>query len=204
MSRRGHALLDRGCGHARTAEVWSHSPQYSPRLAAQASRSCSQAGNSLQYTHTLESRPLHTGSVLHFLVPRLAHGLVYGLQTKPGDAVCGRSPEQNPAWGRIAERAIEPEGTAVGVEEDGRESPLHDRGGALSPRTAIRGQGSAIRPDGSNQAAPDPTSSRPGVERLDPAQPGSRVGDLGPSPSPSWCLSEQEPRHGDITVESHC
>ena len=43
-SRRGHALLDRGCGPARTAEVWSHSPQYSPRLAAQASRSCSQAG----------------------------------------------------------------------------------------------------------------------------------------------------------------
>jgi hypothetical protein len=56
--------------------VWSHSPQYSPRLAAQASRSCSQAGNSLQYTHTLEPRPLHTGSMLHFLVPRLAHGLV--------------------------------------------------------------------------------------------------------------------------------
>jgi hypothetical protein len=56
--------------------VWSHSSQYSPRLAAQASRSRSQAGSSLQYTHTLEPRPLRTGSVLHFLVPRLAHGLV--------------------------------------------------------------------------------------------------------------------------------
>jgi hypothetical protein len=65
-------LLDRGCGHASTAEVWSHSAQYSPRLAAQASRSCSQAGSSLQYTHTLEPRPLRTRFVLHVLVLRLA------------------------------------------------------------------------------------------------------------------------------------
>jgi hypothetical protein len=58
-------LLDRGCGHASTAEVWSHSGQYSPRLAAQASRSCSQAGSSLQYTHTFEPSALCTGFVLH-------------------------------------------------------------------------------------------------------------------------------------------
>ena len=33
----------------------------SPRLAAQASRSCSQAGSSLPYTHTLDPHPLRNG-----------------------------------------------------------------------------------------------------------------------------------------------
>src|SRR6266851_6892982 len=75
--------------------------------------------------------------------------------------------------------------------------------GGLSLRTAIRGQTSAIRPDGSNQLAPGPISSRPGVKRLDPAQAGARVGDLGPSSS-QWRLSQQELRHGDIAVESKC